>query len=89
VHAVPRAFELQDLGAAGERAGDAQRVERGLGARARVVDDVGAGDRIDEPLGEADFRLIQEVVRRALRQLRRDRGCDPGARDRERGPELM
>jgi hypothetical protein len=48
VHAVPRAFEFQDLVAAGEGARDAQRIERRLGARSRVVDDVRAGNRLDQ-----------------------------------------
>ena len=87
MHAVPRALELQDLVAAGERARDAQRVERGLGARAGEVDDLGARDRLDQPLREPDLRLVEEVVGRALRQLRRDRRGDRRVRVAEqRGP---
>ena len=89
VHAVPRAFELQDLVAARERARDAQRIERRLGAGARVVDDVGAGNRLDEPLREHDLGLVQEVEGRAFRQLRRDRRGDRRMRvAEERRPEL-
>jgi hypothetical protein len=40
------------------------------------VNDVGAGDRVDQPFRERDLRLVQEVVRRAARQLRIDRSGD-------------
>ncbi len=72
VHAVPRAFELEDLVAARVGARDAQRVERRFGAGADVVDDVGAGNGFDQSLRQRDFRLVQEIEGRALAQLCRD-----------------
>ena len=71
VHAMPRPLELEDLVALGERAGDAQGVERCFGAGAGVVHHFAARDRIDQALGEPDLRLVQKEVRGALGQLRR------------------
>ena len=76
VHAVPRAFEFQDLVAAGEGARDAQRVERRFGPRSGVVNDVRAGNRLDQPLGQDDLGLVEKVEGRPLRQLLRDRRRD-------------
>ena len=73
---MPAALELEDLVAAGGGARHAQREERRLGARASELDLVGARAGADHALGEADDRLVQEVVGRALRQLALDGGDD-------------
>jgi hypothetical protein len=73
VHAVPRALELEHLGAAGARARDAQRIVGRLGARARVVHALRARDGIHQPSRQLDLGLVQEEVRAALVQPALDR----------------
>jgi len=69
VHAVPPALEFEDLLPAGRRASDPQREKRGFRPGARVVNLIGARDRLDEALREANRRFVQEVVRRPLCHL--------------------
>ena len=71
VPAVERPFELEHLVAAGIGAGNANRVERRLGAGADEANLLGARHGIHHHLlGQSNRRFIEEEVGRALRHLR-------------------
>ena len=57
VEAVEMALELEHLGPAGEGAGDADGVERRLGAGGGEADHLEGGDLRDQSLGQADLSL--------------------------------